>query len=54
MNNNDPPAHLLLGSDAMTLVAQKVEDLQAEHEAWKEETLSTDFAEEDDRRSSWA
>ncbi len=40
---DNPPAHLLLGSDAYKLVGQKLLDLQAEYEAWKEVTLSTDF-----------
>ncbi|HVE22915.1 MAG TPA: oxidoreductase [Acidocella sp.] len=38
-----PPAHLLLGPDAVTAVGAKLENLQAEIEAWKEVSLSTDF-----------
>lgn len=41
---DNPPAHLLLGSDAARLVAEKIATLQAEFAAWKDVTLSTDFA----------
>ena len=37
-----PPAHLLLGSDALKLVRDKLEQLQAEIAAWEEVTRSTD------------
>ncbi|MDK2632206.1 oxidoreductase [Pantoea stewartii subsp. indologenes] len=37
-----PPAHLLLGSDALTLVRQKLADLHHEIEQWESLTLSTD------------
>jgi NAD(P)-dependent dehydrogenase (short-subunit alcohol dehydrogenase family) len=40
----DPPAHLLLGSDALRLVDEKMKSLQAEFDAWKSVTLSTDVA----------
>jgi NAD(P)-dependent dehydrogenase (short-subunit alcohol dehydrogenase family) len=40
----DPPAHLLLGSDAARLVEEKMKSLQAEFDAWKSVTLSTDVA----------
>jgi NAD(P)-dependent dehydrogenase (short-subunit alcohol dehydrogenase family) len=40
----DPPAHLLLGSDAVRLVDEKMRSLQAEFEAWKSVSLSTDVA----------
>ncbi|MTV12732.1 MULTISPECIES: oxidoreductase [Bradyrhizobium] len=40
----DPPAHLLLGSDAVRLVEEKFKLLQAEFEAWKGVSLSTDVA----------
>lgn len=40
----DPPAHLLLGSDALRLVEEKMTALQAEFDAWKSVTLSTDVA----------
>ncbi|MDH0746041.1 oxidoreductase [Pseudomonas sp. GD03842] len=39
----NPPAHLLLGSDALRLVEEKLAVLRAEIEAWKPVTLSTDF-----------
>ena len=38
----DPPTHLLLGSDAVRLVDDKLISLQAEFEAWKAVSLSTD------------
>jgi NAD(P)-dependent dehydrogenase (short-subunit alcohol dehydrogenase family) len=40
----DPPAHLLLGSDAVRLVDEKMQLLQAEFDAWKSVSLSTDVA----------
>ena len=40
----DPPAHLLLGSDAVRLVDEKMKSLQAELDAWKGVSLSTDVA----------
>jgi NAD(P)-dependent dehydrogenase (short-subunit alcohol dehydrogenase family) len=40
---DNPPAHLLLGSDAARLVAEKLAALQAELSAWEQVTLSTDF-----------
>ncbi|KIU43000.1 MULTISPECIES: oxidoreductase [Bradyrhizobium] len=40
----DPPAHLLLGSDAVRLVEDKMKLLQAEFAAWKSVSLSTDIA----------
>jgi NAD(P)-dependent dehydrogenase (short-subunit alcohol dehydrogenase family) len=40
--SNDPPAHLLLGSDAVRLVEEKMKLLQAEFDAWKSVSLSTD------------
>ena len=43
VNNRDPPAHLLLGSDAMRLIGQKLDELRVEYEASKQESLSTDF-----------
>ncbi|WP_444756641.1 oxidoreductase [Pseudomonas sp. A014] len=39
----NPPAHLLLGSDALRLVEEKLADLRADIDAWKAVTLSTDF-----------
>jgi NAD(P)-dependent dehydrogenase (short-subunit alcohol dehydrogenase family) len=40
-----PPTHLLLGSDALEFVNQKIASLKAEIEAWRGTTLSTDFRE---------
>ena len=40
----DPPAHLLLGSDAVRLVDEKITSLQAEFDAWRSVSLSTDVA----------
>ena len=37
-----PPAHLLLGSDALGLVQQKLASMSASIEAWREVTVSTD------------
>lgn len=42
--SEEPPAHLLLGADALTFVQQKIDALQAEVDRWKDVTLSTDFA----------
>jgi NAD(P)-dependent dehydrogenase (short-subunit alcohol dehydrogenase family) len=42
--SDNPPAHLLLGSDAVRLVEEKIKALQADFEAWKNVSLSTDFA----------
>ena len=39
----DPPAHLLLGPDAVRLVEEKLAALQADFAAWREVSLSTDF-----------
>jgi hypothetical protein len=36
--------HLLLGSDAVRLVEEKIKSLQADFEAWKSVSLSTDVA----------
>jgi NAD(P)-dependent dehydrogenase (short-subunit alcohol dehydrogenase family) len=41
---DDPPAHLLLGSDAVKLVEDKLASLRAEFAKWKDVTLSTDFS----------
>ena len=38
----EPPAHLLLGSDAVRLVDEKIASLQAELAAWRSVSLSTD------------
>ncbi|MEA1648195.1 oxidoreductase [Nitrospirillum sp. BR 11164] len=39
-----PPAHLLLGTDALALVRDKLAALAAEIAAWEDLTRSTDFA----------
>jgi len=38
----DPPAHLLLGSDALMLVLAKLAALEDEFQAWEATTVSTD------------
>lgn len=38
----DPPAHLLLGSDALMLVRAKLAALEDEFQAWEATTVSTD------------
>jgi NAD(P)-dependent dehydrogenase (short-subunit alcohol dehydrogenase family) len=40
---DNPPAHLLLGTDAERLVADKLAELQAEQAAWRDVTRSTDW-----------
>ncbi|MCA1453070.1 oxidoreductase [Bradyrhizobium sp. BRP22] len=40
--SDNPPAHLLLGSDAVRLVEEKIKALEADFEAWKDVSLSTD------------
>lgn len=40
--STNPPAHLLLGSDALGLVRQKLEALEEEIAAWEATTRSTD------------
>lgn len=42
IESQSPPAHLLLGSDALTLVRQKLAALHHEIEQWESLTLSTD------------
>ena len=42
--SDNPPAHLLLGSDAVRLVDEKMKSLQADFDAWKSVSLSTDVA----------
>ena len=39
----NPPVHLLLGSDALKLVREKIDSLAGEITAWEDLTLSTDF-----------
>ncbi len=38
----NPPVNLLLGSDALRLVREKLGALKAEIDAWEKLTLSTD------------
>ncbi len=40
----NPPAHLVLGSDAITLVRQKIAGLSREIDQWEELSRSTDFS----------
>lgn len=42
IDSDNPPAQLLLGSDALRLVSAKLEQMQQDIEQWKELTLSTD------------
>lgn len=42
MTAENPPAHLLLGSDALARVTEKIQALQADIDAWRAVTLSTD------------
>lgn len=42
INSDAPPTHLLLGSDALGLVRDKLKAYAAEIEAWEELTRSTD------------
>jgi NAD(P)-dependent dehydrogenase (short-subunit alcohol dehydrogenase family) len=42
IDSDSPPAHLLLGSDALNLVRQKLFDLTAEINQWEKTTRSTD------------
>lgn len=39
---DEPPAHLLLGSDALRLVRGKLDDLERDLDAWAQVTVSTD------------
>ncbi len=43
LNVPNPPMHLLLGRDALSLVRTKLDDLQAEFNTWEHITTSTDF-----------
>lgn len=42
IESSNPPAHLLLGSDALGLVRQKIESFSAEIDSWETLTRSTD------------
>jgi NAD(P)-dependent dehydrogenase (short-subunit alcohol dehydrogenase family) len=43
--SDNPPVHLLLGSDAVRLVDEKIKGLQSEFAAWMSLSLSTDVTE---------
>jgi NAD(P)-dependent dehydrogenase (short-subunit alcohol dehydrogenase family) len=43
-DEKNPPLYLFLGSDAYEVAQRKIEKVQNELEAWKEESFSTDFA----------
>jgi NAD(P)-dependent dehydrogenase (short-subunit alcohol dehydrogenase family) len=43
LDERHPPVHLLLGTDALKLVTQKLIDQRAEIDAWEALTTSTDF-----------
>jgi len=42
IDSDQPPAHLLLGSDALALVREKLKNLASELDRWESLTLSTD------------
>ncbi|MFM0604761.1 oxidoreductase [Paraburkholderia sediminicola] len=42
IESDEPPSHLLLGSDALGLVREKLSSLSAEFDAWEAVTRSTD------------
>jgi NAD(P)-dependent dehydrogenase (short-subunit alcohol dehydrogenase family) len=42
IESDEPPSHLLLGSDALGLVREKLSSLSAEFDAWEGVTRSTD------------
>jgi len=42
IDSKKPPAHLLLGSDALSLVRAKLNEMSAEIDAWEKVTISTD------------
>jgi hypothetical protein len=42
IESESPPAHLLLGSDALALVREKLAALQAGLDRWESVTRSTD------------
>ncbi len=43
-DNPDPPLRLLLGSDALQMLRQKLDSLEANISAWTKVTTSTDYA----------
>jgi NAD(P)-dependent dehydrogenase (short-subunit alcohol dehydrogenase family) len=42
-DTDNPPVHLLLGSDALSFVRAKLESLKQEIDAWENVTVGTDF-----------
>lgn len=44
VNSTEPPAHLVLGSDALAQVRGRLHDLSAELQAWEATSLSTNAA----------
>lgn len=44
VGESDPPAHLLLGTDALSFVSTKLDALQAEIGRWTHVTTSTDVS----------
>jgi NAD(P)-dependent dehydrogenase (short-subunit alcohol dehydrogenase family) len=44
VEHGDPPVHLLLGSDAVTVVREKLSALNKEIDAWEAVSKSTDFS----------
>ncbi len=43
IESNDPPAHLLLGPDALEYVGKELDALKAEFAKWESVTISTNF-----------
>ena len=46
VESNDPPMHLLLGSDALKLTRDKLNSLGKEIDTWESVTTSTEYAQE--------
>jgi NAD(P)-dependent dehydrogenase (short-subunit alcohol dehydrogenase family) len=44
IENDNPPVHLVLGSDALSFVRDKLSGLQSEIDAWESVSKSTDFS----------
>lgn len=44
MKDDNPPVHLLLGNDALSVVRKKLTDLSDEIDAWQSVSKSTDFS----------
>lgn len=42
--SDNPPAHLLLGHDAVSMVREKLGQMKSEIDAWEQVSLSTDFS----------